>query len=110
MLLATLLLLAETPPPLEPASQVPALLSMDDYPQVALQNEWEGEVIVDLKVSTAGRVGACWIVQSSGHPVLDLKTCEIMLVRARFVPAKDQFGNPIESRLRAPKIRWQITK
>ena len=87
---------------------VASIISLDDYPPDALANGWEGTVVADIIVSASGRARACRIVHSSGHQVLDLKTCEVLLLRARFTPAKDSFGHPVEDTLRTPSIIWRI--
>ncbi len=95
------------PPPTNVSHNVAGLFSNDDYPPKALENGWEGGVIVKVRVGTNGRVRACRIVQSSGYQVLDIKTCEIMLLRAKFTPARDSNGNAVEDDVQLPMIRWR---
>jgi periplasmic protein TonB len=87
---------------------VVALFSSDDYPVEAMRNGDQGRVIVDLRIGTNGRARSCRIVQSSGHQALDVKTCEIMLRRAKFSPARDAAGRAVEDTLRAPPIEWRL--
>jgi len=94
-------------PPQAPSS-VAALLSNDDYPAEALRNNWQGTVQVKLRIGTDGRVRACRIVRSSGHDSLDLATCRIMLMRARFSPARDSNGNAVEDDFVSPPISWRL--
>jgi periplasmic protein TonB len=96
----------QTPPPV--STTVASMISNEDYPVEALRNDWQGTVKVKLRIGTNGRPRACRIVQSSGHARLDLKTCEIMLVRARFQPARDQKGNAVEDDFLTPPIVWRI--
>jgi protein TonB len=93
---------APPPPPAKP------LLSYEDYPAEALRNHWEGKVIADLTISPEGKVSACKIVKSSGHQILDDATCNIMIKRARFAPARDSNGNPVEDHFRTPPVNWEI--
>jgi protein TonB len=84
------------------------LFSYEDYPKEALKHHWEGTAVADLSISREGVVRACRIVQSSGYEVLDSKTCEIMTRRARFIPARDSDGNPVEDVIQTPPISWRI--
>jgi protein TonB len=61
-----------------------------------------------LVVGVDGRVKACEIIGSSGSRSLDRKTCEIMSERARFTPAMDAQGKPIESTFTPPPIAWRL--
>lgn len=61
-----------------------------DYPPAAIFNRQEGIVVFQLVVNVDGTPSQCTIVESSGHPVLDTKTCELMMDRARFASASSQ--------------------
>lgn len=94
-----------TPPhPLQP---LPMLLSTMDYPAAAIRLNQQGTVRAALTVSTQGRVTGCAIESSSGSPALDFTTCRVLTARARFVPAKDALGAPVESATRTT-IRWVL--
>jgi len=69
---------------------------------------WQGDVGVDLVISKRGRVIHCTVYQSSGHEVLDDATCEIFVKRARFKPAIDADGNPIEEKYHASPVKWRL--
>ncbi|HVY38050.1 MAG TPA: energy transducer TonB, partial [Polyangia bacterium] len=57
------------------------------YPDVAMRHEWEGQVLLRVRVSPAGRVEALEIERSSGHDVLDQAALES--VRGwTFVPSR----------------------
>lgn len=90
------------------AGELRPLITVDDYPPEALRNNWQGSVTVDLTVSPKGQVTACRVTKSSGHQVLDDATCKIMSSRARFTPALDSAGNPIEAHYTAPPITWSV--
>lgn len=104
--------IADTTPPPPPLADgrgnVVSLFSYDDYPDGALQNDWQGTVVVDLRIDAGGRPRSCQIFRSSGHEALDLKTCEVMLIRARFLPARDSAGHPVEDIFRTPPVTWRI--
>ena len=97
------------PPPPRKEGKIYQLFSNDDYPPEATANGWEGVVVVDLIIRADGQPRSCRIAQSSGHQVLDVKTCEIMIQRARFVPARDSNGRAVEDTFRTPPIKWLLT-
>jgi periplasmic protein TonB len=84
------------------------LFTAGDYPPEARRNQWEGSVIVDLTVTTDGRVSKCAVVKSSGYEILDTTTCQILGRRAKFYPARDGNGNPVEDVVRTPPINWSL--
>ena len=106
-------LLAATTDPSAPWSRVGdvrMLFSSDDYPVDAMQNGWQGTVVVDLRIDAKGQPRRCEIVRTSGHQSLDVATCNIMLIRARFIPAKDSNGDPVEDVFRTPPIMWRLVE
>src|SRR5437899_9595334 len=106
MILLLLAQVATLPPVLPPPARV-ALFSYSDYPKEALKKGWQGDVQWDVTVGTNGRVTACKIIQSSGHQILDDATCRIVTERARFNPAQDATGNPVEAHFQS-HISWRI--
>lgn len=63
------------------------------YPQFALDNKWEGRVVVRAVIRADGHVLDLSIVESSGHEVLDRESLEL-LKRLSPVPLKHQLGAP----------------
>ena len=59
----------------------------DDYPAEAAKKGVEGDVSFDVDVDVEGKPTACRITKSSGSPILDQTTCDIVLKRAKFKPA-----------------------
>ena len=56
------------------------------YPRIAQTRQWEGTVILEIRVLASGEAGEVKIVQSSGHEILDESAVE--QVKAwRFIPA-----------------------
>jgi protein TonB len=94
--------------PSGPPAKVQSLYTYQDYPEEAVRNHWQGQVVADLMISPEGAVTGCRIVQSSGHQVLDDATCDLMVKRARFTPARNKDGKPIESHYRTPPITWAL--
>ena len=88
------------PAPVVPISQ-PRLRNAEDiarskhYPRGAMRVGAEGAVRFVVDVSRKGRPFGCRVTESSGNALLDTATCRQVLARARFDPARDQFGKPI---------------
>ncbi|HEY5710972.1 MAG TPA: energy transducer TonB [Allosphingosinicella sp.] len=80
----------------------------NDYPREALRRHEQGIVEFELDVSPVGRVTNCRVMRSSGSRQLDLRTCQAMIVRARFEPARDADRHPVADTV-SGSIRWQIT-
>lgn len=86
-----------TPPHLLNRSEV---ITDDDYPIVALKQQQDGIVSIQVSVSPVGRVTSCAVTETSGSPILDNRTCLLMQKRARFAPALDAAGQPVASEFR----------
>ena len=102
------------PPPPAPAPSAiaigPKLLTnvgaMMNYPLEALRNGWQGQVGVAVSVSMIGVPLDCRITTSSGYPVLDNATCDVMR-RAVFTPAINGSGTPVNGTY-SSRIRWVL--
>lgn len=57
-----------------------------EYPQIALQNNWQGKVVMNTFVLADGTVSEVQLLKSSGHPELDSSAMAAMK-RMRFTPA-----------------------
>ncbi|HVM23090.1 MAG TPA: TonB family protein [Sphingomicrobium sp.] len=57
------------------------------YPARALAAREEGLVGFTVKIDARGNPTACKITHSSGHPLLDLETCQLIMVHATFKTA-----------------------
>lgn len=66
-----------------------------DYPSAARRKGQMGDVYFVLAVGSDGRVRECRVAQSSGTPDLDVKACELMVLRGRFKPAEDADGKAV---------------
>ena len=89
------------------AKALPSLFSSEDYPIAALRNEETGTVSFAVTVDRQGRARTCTITASSGSASLDSTTCAIIQRRARFSPARDAAGRPVEDSAHG-KIRWEL--
>lgn len=67
-----------------------------DYPLDAQRAGREGIVVMRLKIGCDGRVKRCQVMESSGTQSLDRAACVSMFEYARFSPATDAQGQPIE--------------
>ncbi len=83
--------------------------SYQNYPPKAIQRGEYGIVSILLHVSVDGRVTGCDITETSGSEALDTGTCALFGRRARFTPAKDVAGAPIQGEYREA-IAWGIEK
>jgi TonB family protein len=72
-----------------------------------MREEQQGRTTFRVIVGRDGRVTYCEIRESSGWPALDQATCSIVTRRARFSPATDRRGEPIEASY-SSAVRWQI--
>jgi len=100
------------PPPAPPKAAVPrnnpgTWATPNDYPSRALREERTGTTGFRVTVGTDGRVVDCSITSSSGHADLDEAACANVTRRARFKPATDSSGNPVQGTY-ANRVRWVI--
>lgn len=65
-------------------------------PEAARKRSKRGRVVMNLTITTQGRAKNCRIVQRSGEPEMDRSICRQMIRNARFRPALDDDGRPIE--------------
>ena len=100
------------PPPAPRQSQpkslsgsLQGLITSDDYPPSAMDNNETGSVQVTLTVGPSGRVTGC--SPSGGPRSLQTATCRILTARARFSPAQDGNGNPTSGTTSAT-ITWRL--
>lgn len=78
-----------------------------DYPSISIRREEEGIASFRVSVGTNGRVTACEITRSSGHPRLDRATCDNVTNRARFEPARNDRGEDVVGTY-SNRITWQL--
>lgn len=78
-----------------------------DYPLEAVRNRWEGTARFTATIGPDGKAVACRITTSSGHDVLDRATCDLVMRRARFEPARDSAGKPITAEFHN-KVTWKL--
>jgi protein TonB len=85
-------------------------ITNDDYPSDAQRNNEEGVTRFTYDITADGRMANCHVTGTSGSSSLDTATCTLATRRARWKPAQDASGNPIETKGLSRSIRWQIPK
>jgi TonB family protein len=75
-------------------------IGVADYPPEAKAQGLGGRVTISLRVGASGVPISCTVLHSSGHSILDETTCSLVMARARFRPALNPDGQPIESQLK----------
>jgi len=76
-------------------------------PSEALLHHEDGTVGFELDVDPQGRPTTCRALASSGSHALDVRTCEVMILRARFIPARDAAGHRAPDTVSA-RVRWVL--
>jgi hypothetical protein len=113
MLLAPGLLLVTTneadlesvkPKPITPLGKI---ITADDYPPMSLYSGQQGSVKFRLRVNQFGKPDGCVIEISSRWPVLDNATCDLLLSRANFYPARNSKGEAERGDYSA-SISWKL--
>lgn len=95
----------ETPP----RGNLVSFFSFKDYPIDALRMRKQGTTGVRYWVGVDGKVTDCKTVASSGSPLLDAKSCQVITRRARLEPARTKGGAPVAS-ISFARIRWFLPR
>lgn len=98
------------PPPAASArarANLATLFSDEDYPAAAVRNREQGPVAFSLSIGADGRATACSVTGSSGSAILDSTTCRLLMMRARFEPARDSKGRPTTDTVTG-RIVWRL--
>ncbi|MCB2075254.1 MAG: energy transducer TonB [Novosphingobium sp.] len=89
-----------------PRNNPSSWVSIRDLPfDPSLIGQVSRRVTFNLTILRNGRVKGCRIVGTSGLPILDQTTCAFVSARARFKPALNEFGTPVESSY-TNVVRW----
>lgn len=81
------------------------LLSL--YPKRALEAKEQGTVAFSVSLDQEGSPTACHVTASSGHPLLDQETCNLVLMHALFKPVTDSNGNKV-ARTLSGEVNWRL--
>jgi TonB family protein len=95
--------------PLGGGRQISSVVSDADYPSSAIRANQSGEVVVRLTIGTDGRVSECAAVVSSGHAILDERTCTVFRQRLQMTPAIGMDGAPMAVPL-TTAVRWILPR
>lgn len=76
------------------------------YPPRALAAHEEGTVGFSVTVDRAGGVTECHVTQSSGHPLLDQETCNLITLHAQFPAQQGLSGS--ETRTQLGVVNWRL--
>lgn len=95
------------PAPASPRDMTGTWLSANDYPTAALRELRSGRTSFKITVGTDGRATNCAVTASSGSRDLDDAACTTIMRRARFIPAIDAHGDPIEGQW-SSTMSWTI--
>jgi TonB family protein len=79
----------------------------EDYPTDAMLKGEQGVVSITYEIAPDGMAESCRILESSGSAALDEASCELIIRRGRFRPARDAAGAPIRSK-GDRRIRWEL--
>jgi TonB family protein len=107
------ILFAQTPSdggpgkPTRARANLQTYFSTDDYPEAAIRRRAEGVTHFSLEIDPEGRPSRCIVTYTSGDPDLDRVTCEVLMTRARFTPARDASGRAVADRI-SNRLRWVL--
>lgn len=76
------------------------------YPKRALQAREEGVVGFIVTLDNKGEVAACRVTRSSGHPLLDSDTCNLIALHAQLKP--DGNLSPSRTKTHEGMIAWRL--
>jgi protein TonB len=93
----------------KPLGNPGAWFDPDSYPPSARRAGEEGSVRVKVAIGADGVPIRCRILQSSGYADLDQGTCDVVMGRGHFAPARDTAGHAIPAIWNSPRVRWQLT-
>lgn len=68
-----------------------------DYPAKPRQGIFRGLIPFRLAIDTKGAVTGCYVAKDAGPEQFVLLTCQVLVARAKFSPAADASGNPVQS-------------
>ncbi len=75
------------------------------YPRVARRRNYQGTVLLDVRVTVEGKVADVRLARSSGHQILDRSALDAV-EKWRFEPAR-RAGRPVETWVRVP-VRFEL--
>ena len=70
-----------------------------DYPKAVREAHISGTTSTVISVSSSGQPAACRVTRSSGSRELDTTTCQLVMERFRFKPARNAGGQAVASQI-----------
>jgi hypothetical protein len=94
------------PYPRRATADLTDIITHADYPLQALAARQEGDVHFVMQIDATGKM-LCRVTRSSGWPLLDTATCNLLQARAKYTHALDVEGNPTTDS-RTGSYAWRI--
>jgi TonB family protein len=88
-----------------PQGGLASFFSTSDYPQDAIRLNQQGTAGVRFWVTAEGKLHDCKVVASSGSPLLDARTCQVITKRGRLEPARTKDGSAVAS-VTFARVNW----
>jgi TonB family protein len=93
--------------PARPEHGIYLYFGTGDYPPEAIRGRQHGTVLFDALIGANGRALACRVARSSGAPALDQRTCDVVIARVRFHPARDNRGVAVQGTY-SSRVTWEL--
>ena len=77
-----------------------------NYPAEALAKGQQGVVAFAVDLDAAAKIDSCVVTKSSGYPLLDEATCDVIVKHAAFSPAES--GGTRVATTRTGQMRWKL--
>lgn len=80
----------------------------DKYPARALAAKEQGLVGFAVTLDRDGQPITCQVTHTSGYPLLDKETCDLVLFHMVFKPVKDAAGNDVRKSVHEGVVNWRL--
>ena len=90
-----------------PVGNLQGILRHTDYPDQSIDKEQSGTVTVALLIDETGKVADCTVIGTSRSAFLDVQSCAIVKIRAKFQPAIGMDGKPAKGSF-VQRVTWRL--
>ena len=90
-----------------PATRPNSWVLTQDYPQMALNGDIEGQTGFTVSISPFGEVTSCKITKPSGYLEFDDRVCSAISTRAKFYPALNRNDLPTDGTY-SSRVVWRL--